>query len=390
MRVVIVGGGIAGTTAAEELRKLAPAAEITIVSEERHPVYSRVLLPHYLKGKVPRERVFLKKAEWYAEQNIEWLAGIRVESCDPKNAFVTLSDGRELPYEKLLITTGGEVRLLLEDRRGVAYFRTLDDADHIAELLREKPGAPAAIYGGGFIACEFLNLFAQYGHPTAIALRGEHFWTGQLLPETGAFINRHIESKGVRILKNAKLVEMAGEISIEALRTDQGETPAGILGVGIGIAPDLGWILDAGIECGDGIRTNEFLQTNVPNVYAAGDIAEFFDTLVDRHMLVGNWMNAQMQGRAVAKTIAGTKTPFKLVSSYATNALGLELIFVGDTQRSVADEIVVKGSTAEGGMTQIHLRKGKVVGGVMVGRNKDRAPVTKAIQEGRGIETLGI
>src|SRR6188474_1489970 len=104
MRVVIVGGGIAGTTAAEELRKLAPAAEITIVSEERHPVYSRVLLPHYLKGKVPRERVFLKKEEWYAEQKIEWLVGTRVDACDPKNAFVTLSDGRELPYDKLLIT----------------------------------------------------------------------------------------------------------------------------------------------------------------------------------------------------------------------------------------------------------------------------------------------
>ena len=138
MRYLILGGGIAGTSAAEELRKRDAAAEIAIVSEEQHPVYSRVLLPHYVKGKIPRERVFLKKETWYGEQNIEWLTGVRATNIDVKNQSVALSDGRELPYDKLLIATGGEIRTLPFERRGVAYLRTIDDTDHLLQLLGER------------------------------------------------------------------------------------------------------------------------------------------------------------------------------------------------------------------------------------------------------------
>jgi NAD(P)H-nitrite reductase large subunit len=144
----------------------------------------------------------------------------------------------------------------------------------------------------------------------------------------------------------------------------------------------------AGIECQSGIRTNEFLETNVPDVYAAGDVAEFHDMIVKRHMHVGNWMNAQMQGRCVAANMAGERTVFKLLSSYATNVLGLEAIFVGDTKQSEIDEVKVVGSRAEGGVTQLFGRGGAVVGGTMIGRNADRAKVTKAIQEQRPISEV--
>jgi len=176
MRVVIVGGGVAGTTAAEELKKQDPSLEVVLISEEPLALYSRVLLPHYIKGKVPRERVFLKKESWYEENNIEWLPGISVTSLDPDNAFVSLSDGRELPYDRLIIATGGDVRHLPFDLRGVSYFRNLDDTEHMLQLLNETPsGSPAVVYGGGFIACEYINLFAYRSLPTTICFRGKHF-----------------------------------------------------------------------------------------------------------------------------------------------------------------------------------------------------------------------
>ena len=265
MTYVIVGGGIAGTTAAEELRKLQPDAEITIVSEEQHPCYSRVLLPHYLKGKVPRERVFLKKETWYAEKNIEWLPGTRVETLDVRNKFVLLSDGRELPYDKLLIATGGEVRPLVEDVRGVSYFRTLDDADHMAQLLRELPaGATGAVYGGGFIACEYVNIYAHFGIPCAVAHRGAHFWSRVLDAESGALIAKKLEEGGVRVLPNAALRGFAGGAHVEAMETDQETVLCGMVGAGIGIEPDLSWVKEAGVEVAHGIRANEYLETNVP------------------------------------------------------------------------------------------------------------------------------
>ncbi|MBI4438245.1 NAD(P)/FAD-dependent oxidoreductase [Candidatus Uhrbacteria bacterium] len=382
MRYVIVGGGVAGTTAAEALRKRDAKSEITLVSEEHHPLYSRVLLPHYLKGKVPRERVFLKKEAWYGQQQIEWLTGIACEHLDPRNQFVGLTDGRELPYDRLLVATGGEVRTVDADLRGVSYLRTLDDADHLAQILCEQPAdARAVIFGGGFIACEYLNLFSHFRLPTTLFHRGAHFWTRSLGEEAGALIAKHLTERGVELHTRTQFVNLLGESELTGVVTSQGEHAAHLLGVGIGTSPDFSWLKAAGVDVGAGVRTNAFLETNIPHVYAAGDIAEFFDEIVGRHIQAGNWMNAMSQGRAAAHIMSGEREPFHLVSSYATNALGLEIIFVGDTLKDAADEVRVLGSVHALGVTQIFVRQGRVVGGVLIGRNQDRAAITKAIQE---------
>ncbi len=386
MHYVIIGGGIAGTTAAEELRKLSPSSEITIVSDEHHPLYSRVLLPHYLKGKISRERVFLKKESWYGEHNIEWMTGVSVVHLDAKNKFVGLSNGRELSYDKLLIASGGELHTLTSDLRGVSYLRTLDDADHLMQLIHERNGLDrGAVYGGGFIACEYLNIFAHYQMPMCIAFRGPYFWLRVLEPVAGEFINEHLFSKGVELHKNAHFFETIGEKDLEGFVTSSGKHVCSILGVGIGIEPDESWLRAAGVEMGSGVRCNEYLQTSVPDVYAAGDVAHFFDVNVGRHIAVGNWMNAQMQGRVVAKNMAGSKTVFSLVSSYATNALGLEIIFVGDVSREDAEEVKVIGSAVEGGIAQHFIREGRLIGAVLLNRNTDRPIVTKMIQERKSL-----
>lgn len=390
MRYVIIGGGIAGVTAAGELRKLCVDDEIVLVSEEQHPLYSRVLLPHFLKGKVPRERVFLKKESWYAEQNIEWLRGVRVESIDSTNKHVSLSDGRELPYDKLLIATGGDLRTVDGDPRGVSYFRTLDDADHVDQLIRERSDHKAVVYGGGFIACEYINLFAHHGIPTDVILRGPHFWSRIFDEETGALVNQHLETNGITLYPEQTIESVEGERELTGVKTSSGQVEATILGIGIGIEPDFSILHEAGIETGVSIKTNEYLETSVENIYAAGDVAEFYDVITKRHLYVGNWMNAMSQGRTVAKTMAGERIVFELVSSYATNVLGLEMIFVGDTSRTGADEIQVHGSAAEGGVTQVFVRDGKVVGATIVGRNSDRKPITEAIKGQSLVDKLSL
>lgn len=391
MTYVIVGGGIAGTTAAEELRKLQPDAEITIVSEEQHPCYSRVLLPHYVKGKIPREKIFLKKETWYAEKNIEWITGERVVSFDPRNKHVVLESNRELPYDKLLIASGGEIRPLVEDVRGVSYFRTADDADHMLQLIRELPaGTMGAVYGGGFIACEYINIFKRFEVPCVVAHRGPHFWSRILDAESGALIAKKLAEGGVKVISNATLQGFTGEDHVEAMITDKEAVACSMVGAGIGIAPELSWIKDAGVEVAHGVRANEYLETNIPDVFTAGDVTEFFDLTVGRHRMAGNWMSAQTQGRTVAKTMAGERTEFKLVSSYSTNVLGLEIIFIGDTDRAAATEVRTFGSVELGGVTQLFARDGKVVGATLVNRNHDRAAITKWISEGTDIHTISI
>lgn len=372
-RFVIIGGGIAGTTAAEELRKRLPDAEIVLVSEEFHPLYSRVLLPHYLHGKVPRERVFLRKEEWYEANGIEWLPGTFVSSLDARNAFVALSDGRELPYEKLLIATGGQPRPGAFGGRNACHFQTLDDADHIKKLLDEG-AARALVYGGGFIACEFVNLFAARTLPMEVRLRGDRFFSSSLGDAAWELLRAKLEASGTTLVAKA-----AGT-----------EPPAdGIVGLGLGLEADLSWVREAGIEVGQGIRANERLETNLPGVWTAGDVAEFNDLTVGRPRMVGTWMNAQMQGRLVAANMAGERQAFSLVSSYATNLLGTPITFIGDTSLAYAQE-TASATQPDGGVIQTFGRGGTLVGAALVGTSAARQRLTDAIRSAAPFGTVKV
>lgn len=380
MRVVILGGGVAGTTAAEELRTDSKDLEIVLISEEQHPLYSRVLLPFYVAGTVPREKVFLKKEAWYSEQNVEWVPGVRVEAIDPKNKQVALSDGRELPYDVLVIASGVQPELISEDRRGISYLRTLDDADHLRELIAEAGKETRAfVFGGGFIGCEYLHLFKQAGFETTVAFRGSWFWSDVLDEASGRVVNDRVKKQGIEILPDTRFTSVFGEKKLEAVGTDQGKKSCDILGVGLGVRPDLSLFRDAGISVNRGVLADEFLETSILSIFVIGDAAEFQDLSVDRRRVVRTWQNAMSQGRAVAKIILGDRKPFDQLTSYGTKIFGLDVVFIGDTSREDADEIIVRGTDSDTGVTQLFLRNGRLVGATLVGRNQDRAEVVKRI-----------
>jgi NAD(P)H-nitrite reductase large subunit len=388
MQYVIIGGGIAGTTAAEELRKADEMAEITIIDEEAHACYSRVLLPHYITGKVLRDKVFLRSEKWYVEQRIERLAGTIVTGIDTKNNFVTIHTGRELPYDKLLLATGGQLNLAVTDPKGVCYLQTLDDADGIVARLAEVKRLPvpqqrAVIIGGGFISLEFINIFAQFNLPTTVVLRGDGFWSRVLSTQAKEVLARQAVNKGVQVLTGQREVLSVGESEVSGVQLGDGTVlPASIVGVGLGTHADKSLFEEAGVLMKSGILANSYLETNVPNVYAAGDAAEFEHPLLGRQMHIGNWLNAQMQGKAVAKTMTGERTEFSLVSSYSTNLLGLHVVFIGDTNREFAGEVRSHKAT-ETSSVDLYTRNDKIVGAVLVGDLVDRAAITKAIQEQR-------
>jgi len=380
MKYLIIGGGIAGTSCAEELRKLDPDAEITIVEQEYHRLYSRVLLPHYAMGKVEREKCFLKTEEWYRENNIELLLGQRVLKLDPKNKFVELDDARELPYDKLLISTGSEPRVIGGEPQGVAYFWTLDDVDHLLQVVQEKN--KAVVYGGGFIASEFINTFKHFGLDTTVVHRGQHFWNSILNDQAGKFIQDHLEKSGVKVISEIDNIEIVGDKELEAIQINNENVPCSLLGAAVGSNRDLSFVQEAGIEVAQAIKTNEFLETNVADIYAAGDVAESYDPVACRQYAAGNWFRAMMQGRTVAKTIFGDQTKYEHVSSYAINLLGLDISFIGDTNKNAAEQVKLWGQADEQGMCLIYLRNNKVVGAVVLGKNQLRPSLTKAIESG--------
>ncbi len=386
MRYLIIGSGVCGTSAAEELRKIDANAEITLVSTETHRLYSRVLLPRFVKGILPRERCFLKKETWYEEQNIRCVFGVCVNEINVREQTVSTFDGQTLAFDKLLLATSGNLLKFAENLHGISYLRTIDDADELINLLAECSVLPtemrrAGIVGGSFIAVEYINFFAQHRIPTDLFMLEKTFFGGVLDDESFAVLQAKIEAEGVRLHTNASVKKLFGATRLEGLQTTDDEFSLSLLGVGIGIRPDLSWLKNAGIKVNRGVLTNEFLETDAPNIYAAGDVAEFYDSFAERRVIVGNWLNAQAQGRTVAKTMAGEQTAFSSVRAYSTNVCGNEIIFIGDTDVGFADKIVRRGSREENGVTQIFIRNERIVGATLVNRNAERAELTKMIQE---------
>lgn len=383
-RVVILGGGIAGTTAAEELRKLEPETEITIIEQESNPCYSRVLLPHVLKGKIAREKVFLKTLAWYYEQRIELMLETRVEAIDVANKFVRTNEEREIPFDQLLLATGGDLNLADEDMRGVVYLRGIDDVDQIDALARELrlktvEERRAVVYGGGFIAFEFINYFAHLKASTTVFMRGAGFWSSVLSPESQALLRKTAESHGVRVVTGVKSISLLGDKQLERVIADDESFSADILGVGIGIHPERELFTSSGIEVRSGIVTNEYLETPIADIFAAGDGAEFYDRFAGRHVTYGNWMNAQMQGRAVAHVMHGERKAFELVSSYSTHLFDLQMVFIGDIDRKAADGVVLARAD-EKATEELFYRKGKLVGGILIGDLGRRMKITAEIR----------
>lgn len=366
---LIIGGGVAGHRAAEEIRKADPTGSVVIISDESHRLYSRVLLSHVLHGKVPRERVFLVKPEWYAEQKIELISLRSVVQVDDKNSTVVLDDGAVLGFKKLLLASGGHVRKLALPNPNQLYFRTLDDADLIQNKIKGlRAGLPVSVIGSGFIALEFINLFAARGLKQDVWFRANRFWQRALNEQSSAFLENRMRNAGITLHLNASEPEIA-----------HGTSEAALVGIGIGSPPSFSFLKGIGVKTGQGILTNEYLEASVPNIWAAGDVAEYRDVVVGRDVLVGNWMNADLQGRHAGRAMAGTRAPFRLVSSYATKLLDIHIISIGDPELSAADKVEVDQSGD--GIIQRLYRGGKLVGATLVNTAKERAELTKIISD---------
>lgn len=382
MNYLIIGGGIAGTTTAEELRKRNASANITIIEQEPHRLYTKVLLAKYVTGDLDRERLFLKKPEWYAEKNIELMSGARVLKIDAKNKFVLTSEDREVPFDKLVIATGAEPRMLDIDMRGIAYFRTLDDAEVLKSLIAELQSKPKEeqrmiIVGGAFISMEYIHIAQAFDIPVTMILRSGGFWSKVISKESQDLLLDKARELGVDVRTN-ETFEILGENEFEGVKLSSGDEIRGsILAVGTGVMSDKGWLEESGLKVGTGLISDSELKVS-EDIYTVGDICEFNDGIMERQMHIGNWTNAIQQGRSVAQSLDGDASDYQFVSSYATRLGGIEITFIGDTDRSVVDE--VRRQVVGDAVLELFDRDNRTVGAVILGFTKERAVITKAIQ----------
>ncbi len=384
---LIVGGSAAGTTAADVIRTSAPDATISILTDEPHEFYSRVLIPHYIRHRVTRDHVFLKTPEWYVQRKIDLVKGVRAEKLDAGKKEVSANNGEVYKYSKLLISVGG--KLIPFDAPGsnlgnILYLRTVDDADKIIEV--SKKAKKGVIIGGGFIGLEFASSFKANGiEDVSVLVIEPYYWFGKLDEQSSMVLTATLERNGVKVYLEEQVEKFEGEGNVTAVITKVGSRyDAQAVGIGIGIRPDLDWLRVSGININRGIVTNEFLETNIPDIYAAGDCAEFKDVVFGRQHILGNWANATNQGSVVARTMCGQRTVYDTASSYTTNFFDGSCSFIGVTDDKFADEIVSRGLVELGKMTRVYIKtiEGvmRIVGATVIDNSAEVAPLTALIK----------
>ena len=335
MRHLIIGSGPAGVIAAETLRKADPAAEITMLCGEGEPPYSRMAIPYLLRGNIEEAGTHLRKgADHYQRLRIE-LVQARAQSVDTASRTVSLGPGKSLPYDRLLIATGSRPsleRLPGIDLPGVRSCWTLDDARAI--LAKARPGTRIVQMGAGFVGCIIMEGLLSRGVDLTILVRSGYMVRRMMNPTASGLLRRWCEAKGVKILTHTQPQGITLEGGVLQVALPDGRTlPADIYLSAVGVDPNLEFLAGSGIELGQGVLVDAAMQSSMPGVYAAGDVAEATDCLTGKRQLNAIQPNAVDQGRIAALNMAGRPARFKgsLVFNVLTT-LGLVSSSFGEWQ----------------------------------------------------------
>jgi 3-phenylpropionate/trans-cinnamate dioxygenase ferredoxin reductase subunit len=384
---VVIGASLAGGRAAEALRQSGYGGRIVLVGAEPDRPYERPpLSKDYLRRELPEEKLYLRPAAYYSEQRIELRLGVRATRLDPAEKIVELESGERLPYDRLLIATGCELRRLGipgVGLAGVRYLRTRVDSAALAALLEET--RRVVVIGAGFIGSEVAASARMLGRevtlleaapvPLARAL-------GAKMGEVCAAIHRD-HGVDLRLSCGVKEFRGAGRVE-EVVLADGSAVPCDVAIVGVGVAPTVGWLEGSGVALDNGVVVNEYCETSLPGVYAAGDVANAWNPLYGERLRVEHYDNAQNQGIAAGRAMAGVREPYAPVLFFWSDQYEHTLQYVG--HGGGEDEVVLRGDPSTRSFTAFYLRQGRLRAAFAIGRPKEIMAARRLIQSGRQVD----
>jgi 3-phenylpropionate/trans-cinnamate dioxygenase ferredoxin reductase subunit len=385
-RYVIIGASLAGATAAITLREEGAAGTVTLIGAENEPPYERPPLSKaYLRGDAPFDKSLVRPAAFYAEHGIETILGTRATRIDPSARIVELDDQRQVPFDALLIATGGRNRRVSipgADLEGIYGLRTVQDADRIRKEI--VPGRRAVVVGMGFIGSEVAASLRQKGlDVVAIEPSRTPLFRvlGEAVGQTLADLHR---AHGVRTIFEDTVAAFEGPRRVTHVVTKAGlRLDCDFVVVGVGIEPAVELLDGSGIHVDNGVVVDKYCQTNVSGVYAAGDVANHYHPVFDRRIRVEHWQNAIKQGAAAARNMLGQSVAYDEVHWFWSDQYDANLQYAGFHTKW--EQLVVRGRLDSGSYLACYVNGDRIDAAVALNRAKDIRRVMPIIKSRRAV-----
>ena len=359
VKYLIVGGGLAASSAAEAIRAIDPQGELVMVGREAiRPYHRPPLSKTYLRRTSPREELFVQPASWYAERRIQLRTGARAAHLDVARRVVTLASGEGISFDRLLLATGmSPMHLTIPgaDLPNVYYLRTLDDAERLGHAIekarsegtRHASGAGrgrVTVVGGGVLGVEMAATMTQLGLAVDLIVSHAHPWDKFAGENTGKFLTHYLEKRGVTVHANRRPIRLEGDGRVQRIALDE-QTSIGcdFVIASVGAVANKELLRGTSINAEKAILVDNRCRTNVPDIFAAGDCAAVFDPLFGKHRILDHWDNAKTTGAIAGTNMAGGDVGYEAVNYFFSDVFDVALSGWGEARQ--VDRRLIRGTT---------------------------------------------
>jgi NADPH-dependent 2,4-dienoyl-CoA reductase/sulfur reductase-like enzyme len=387
-KFVIAGGGMVAGYAAKQLAELGLApGDLAILSSDNSVPYERPPLSKgFLAGKDTEEGIRINPEDFYRTHGIELKLGSEITAVDANGKRLSLANGGNCEFSKLVVATGARPRTLEipgAALAGVHYLRSLDDSKAIRQ--HAEKAKRAVVLGGGFIGMETAAVLTHKGIEVTMVLREDRIWKQFFSPQMSSFFESYYSARGVRFIKTATVKELRGDAAVSSMLLGDGQTiSCEMVVAGIGVQPVTELLANSGIAVDDGVVVNEYLVTSYPDIFAAGDVANYFDVLFQKRRRVEHWDNAVSQGQYCARALMGERSPFRHVPYFFSDVFDLSYEFWGDP--AGAEQVVHRGDLSSSSFSVWWLRGSVVMAAFAMNRpDEEREAAPKWIEAGQRV-----
>ena len=389
--ICIIGNSAAAISAVEAVRERDKDSRITMISDEEYPAYCRCLISYLLAGDISESKLALRPQDFYTINKIDLCLGKKVVKLDPKKRRLTLADNEKIEFDIALIATGArpdypDIKGI--NKEGVSGFRTIKDAKDC--LTWAQFAKVASVLGGGLIGLKAAYALRKKGLDVKVIVKSKHVLS-QVLDEAGAsLVQRHLEHHGIDVLPGQDVAEIIGNGQVKAVKLGTGKVIGSpIVIVGKGVKPNIELVKESDIKTEFGIITNEYLETSVDGIFAAGDVAQCFDLVRNAAYINALWPNAVEQGKIAGANICGEKIAY--AGSLAMNSVeffGLPVISIGLKKTEPGFEALEFIDKRNFIYKKFVLKENVLKGFIAIGKIKNSGVILKLIRDKIDISSI--